>query len=109
MRNYEFIFVIIVGDCWLSLCPLLARELCSAEQTIATPYLDRVSQNALRELVEFNSVAPKIGTLLYRPKTSSYIDQFSNFFFQCGNHEKIPNGTITKDTTTPEMCLYITV
>jgi len=36
------------------------------------------------------------------------INRFSKLF-QCQNQEKICNNTITKDPTTPQVCLYTTV
>ena len=36
------------------------------------------------------------------------INRFSKFF-QCQNHEKICNNTVTKDPTTPQVCRYTTL
>jgi len=56
--------------------------------------------------------SPKIGTIklasfLYA-LTSSNINRFSKFF-HCQNLEKICNNIITKDSTTPQVCCYITL
>jgi len=51
---------------------------------------------------------PKIGTLSVRLITSSNNDQCSNFF-HCQNQNKICNSTVTKDTTTPQMCRNTTL
>jgi len=50
----------------------------------------------------------KIGTCFVRLITWSNIDQFSNFVhFQ--NQEKICNDAVTKDSTTRQVCRYITL
>jgi len=46
-------------------------------------------------------------TFLYA-LTSSNINSFSKLFY-CQNQEKISNNTITKDSTTPQVCRYTTL
>jgi len=50
-----------------------------------------------------NRLAPKLAHFFVRHITSSYIDQFSNFFHY-QNWEKISNNTITNDLTAPQVC-----
>ena len=49
---------------------------------------------------------PKMAVFLYA-LTSSNTKRFSKLF-HCQNQEKICNTTITKDSTTPQVCRYTT-
>ena len=53
-------------------------------------------------------VAPKMGTIVLYALTLPNINRFAKLF-HCQNQEKICNNTITKDSTTPEVCRYTTL
>jgi len=53
-------------------------------------------------------VAQKIGTIYLYALTLPNINRFSKLFHS-QNQETICNNTITKDPTTPQVCLYTTL
>ena len=52
---------------------------------------------------------PKMAQFFLYALTSSNINRFSKLFFQAQNREKMYNNTITKNSTTPQVCRYTTL
>ena len=56
----------------------------------------------------YTGLPKKLAHFFLRLINPSNIDKFSNFF-HCQNQKTISDNTITKDSTTPQMCRYTTL
>jgi len=52
---------------------------------------------------------PKMAPFLYALKNKIILTNFPNYFTISRNRENISNNTVTKDPTTPQVCLYTTL